>query len=177
MPGDRVAPYGGPGSKDGRTIGLPRAAPLVQPNQPNITSLQKHGKRSRVSTDADSSRQEASSSTQDTAGAANGVELKSQFDQKGDHGMRSAVQEQRLQAYSKLASERCAKEVELAQQRAEKRRAARRPPHVWWGFHYFWPAEALEGNLSGDPMEDTQVGLLSVMRWHISRAAAATDRS
>mmetsp|Transcript_2014 Transcript_2014/g.5671 ORF Transcript_2014/g.5671 Transcript_2014/m.5671 type:complete len:327 (-) Transcript_2014:738-1718(-) len=160
MAGDRVAPNPGKSEGDKKVIGLPRAAPLVQPNKPAPASPsstpKQEGKRSRVSADGGSERKSigggglaAPSSTRNR-----GPSITSKFGEVDENGFRSTEQESRLDAYAKLAAEKCEQAVEASTRRAEERRSARRPKHVWWGFHYFWPEEALAGKKEDDPMDD-----------------------
>lgn len=187
--GDRVAPYGGntkeeppapaKESKEKKNIGLPRAAPLVQPK--NTTPQE--GQRTRVS--ADGAADTAATSPKRSAGgigskraakaegpsqsalgglaaskpssSSSGEAEQESSALAGLVSMRTKVSEERLEAYRKLAAQKCGEAVEAAKARADKKRMAKRPKHVWWGFHYFWPREVLEGTVEQDPMDDVHV--------------------
>lgn len=89
----------------------------------------------------------------DTTGSVN-PQIKSRFGETDDNGQRTTAQEERLEAYRRIAAERCERASAAARARAEEKLAMRRPKHVWWGFHYFWPPEVLNGTDELDPMDD-----------------------
>ena len=51
------------------------------------------------------------------------------------------------------SQEKCAEAIAASQERAANRQL-KRPPGVWWGFHYFWPHEKLHGESTTDVMDD-----------------------
>ena len=73
----------------------------------------------------------------------------------GAGGRRSSVETQ--ENYKRMAQERCNSALARAQQVMADRERDGLPKGVWWGFHYFWPAHALEERRGGkpdDPMND-----------------------
>jgi Ca2+-binding EF-hand superfamily protein len=89
----------------------------------------------------------------------------------------------RLAAYRQLANQRAGEAREAAEIRKQRRlkQTAKLPPGVWWGFHYFWPKEVLEGTQKDkDPLDDPKfiedvVRLMSDEK--VIAAFARVDRS
>lgn len=80
----------------------------------------------------------------------------SRFAAMDENGFRSIQEEARLAAYGRLAAKKCDEAMEEASRRAEERKRTARPKHVWWGFHYFWPKEVLEGTAEKDALDDAE---------------------
>ena len=158
--GDRVAPFPGgiPGEtkKPGKAIALPRPAPLVQPGKVPIALQGKQGgagKRSRVAADGGATSQSGMAvDTQVGKGPIPG----SRFAETDDNGYRQVEQEEKLQRYAKMAEEKCKEAQIAAAERAKARQRVGRPKHVWWGFHFFWPPELLQGTGEREPMDDPE---------------------
>jgi len=152
--GDRVAPYKPIMEK--RLAGLPRAAPLVQPGR---TSFEP--KRTRVAMiqpldplpPPGSKPQPVKPLTtrpgegpQPSGTAEQHMQVRSRFvdANETDGKPRRAAAAAARDAYGKLAKEKCAEAIAAAQAKADARKAnVKRPPGVWWGFHYFWPKDEL----------------------------------
>jgi len=158
--GDRVGPFPGgvPGEnkKPGKAIALPRPAPLVQPGKVPIALQGKQGgagKRSRVAADGGATSQSGMAvDTQVGKGPIPG----SRFAETDDNGYRQVEQEEKLQRYAKMAEEKCKEAQIAAAERAKARQRVGRPKHVWWGFHFFWPPELLQGTGEREPMDDPE---------------------
>ena len=95
----------------------------------------------------------------------------SRFAAMDENGFRSIQEEARLAAYGRLAAKKCDEAMEEASRRAEERKRTARPKHVWWGFHYFWPKEVLEGTAEKDALDDAEVSPALARAWPLPKPA------
>lgn len=59
-------------------------------------------------------------------------------------------------AYRRIAQERCNVALREAEEAMQRQSTRSRPPHVWWGFHWFWPPEERTLARIANPMEDPE---------------------